>query len=460
MLVLASAALCFLRPLSYHSSVQIIKTSFALGLLTLGVLCPAQIKHTIVPVGDAVTKALVGSSLTGEDGRPFHMRIEVSEPENPQSPYQGTIEEWWVSKDQWRREVTGKDGLHQTIVVSSGKKSEKDEGDYFPLWLRSFVNAAFDPIQNAVAFTGSGATIDQITLPDGRKSSPNVRFQSKLGTGSRATDAFSNISFDSEGRLSFYGSPRYSMEFHDYHAFGKKQVAHELVDNPESGTKLVGKVVALEDESKAGSSSDRFAALSTNDNRFRSATVASEQLEKFTASLPPIEWSSVHSGNTRGHLAIYISVDSQGQVREAWPLNSDNAGLQDSVRDQVRKWKLKPAVDETGKPIQMDGGLGFLFDTKVENPIPGISGPAIQQQLVGCTYNPTLPSGLFPSGTTVKLRISVNEKGERTGESFSDENGFKAMGATGLGSKDCKFKPYLVNGQPIYYFLDFTFTAP
>ena len=96
-----------------------------------------QAKHTSVPIGDALSIALEKSSLTGEGAQPFHIHISISEPQNPQSPYQGTIEEWWVSPNQWRREVTDTSGLRQTIVVMDGKKTEHDEGDYFPLWLRN-----------------------------------------------------------------------------------------------------------------------------------------------------------------------------------------------------------------------------------------------------------------------------------------------------------------------------------
>jgi hypothetical protein len=429
-------------------------------LLTSGAALQSQVKRTSVPLGNAVSVALAKSSLTGDDARPFHIQIKISEPENPQSPYQGSIEEWWVSKDQWRREVTGKEGLHQTIVVANGNKTEKDEGNYFPLWLRSFVTAAFDPIPDAAAFIASGASIDQVTLPNGYYEMPNVRLRSKIGTGDRATDAFSNISFDTVGRLTFYGSPRYSMEFHNYKGFGKKQVARELDDSPEPGTKLVGDVVVLEDEDKATTPADLFTPLATSDDRFASVHVSSQQLEQFTPDAASIEWPPVRSGNIRGHLAVYIGVDSQGQVREAWPLNSDNAGLEDPARDQIRKWKLKPAVDKAGNAIQIDGGLGFLFETRIDNPIPGISGADIQRQMEGCKYNPTLPAGVLPSGTVVKFHISVNEKGQVTGKSFSDINALKVMHAVGLDSKDCHFKPYIVNGQPSYYFLDFVFTAP
>ena len=57
-----------------------------------------------------------------------------------------------------------------------------------------------------------------------------------------------------------------------------------------------------------------------------------------------------------------VSVDRQGRVREAYPLNSDNAGLQDAARDQLLKWKLKPMASK-GVPVQAEAPLTFRFET-------------------------------------------------------------------------------------------------
>jgi len=239
------------------------------AILALGTCATAvgQIRQTSVPLGDALNRALEKTSLTGQDARPFHIRVIVSEPANPQSPYQGTIEEWWSSPTEWRREVTTKQGIRQTIIVADGKKSERDEGDYFPLWMRSFVTALFDPVPDATAWTASGLTIDQTIMPNGDKSYACARITSKIGTGDRATDGFSNICFDSQGRFQFIGSPRFSMSFSHYRNFGKRQVACALGDAPEPGTELGGDVTLLEDLSKA-MRVDLFAPLPSNDDRF------------------------------------------------------------------------------------------------------------------------------------------------------------------------------------------------
>lgn len=438
------------------------RTSYVFAIfLFVQFAATAQLKRISIPLGDAVSRALEASLLTGENARPFHIRISVSEPENPQSPYQGAIEEWWVSSNQWRREVTGKDGMRQTIVVANGNRTEKDEGDYFPRWLQSFVNAAFEPVpaNSASAFAASGATIDQITLPNGDKSDACARLKSRIGSEGRAIDLFSNVCFDKDRRLKFYGSPGYSMEFHDYRAFGKKQFPREFACDPESGTHLVGKVVALEEESGADSPS-LFTPLASTDTRFRSITVSAAQLERFTAAIPPLAWPTIRSGNTIGNLAIYVGVDSAGKVREAWPLNGDNGDMHDFLREQARTWQLKPAVDSSGNPIQIEGAVSFHYETRIGRPLPLVTGAAIQNQILNCPYNPILPSGLLPKATKIAIHLSIDQTGKVAGVNFPGINAWTAFQHTGLSAKECRFKPYLEDGKPTYYFMDLDFTAP
>ncbi|GGA69909.1 hypothetical protein GCM10011507_21830 [Edaphobacter acidisoli] len=417
-----------------------------------------QIKRTSIPMGDEVTKALNKTLLTGSDARPFHMRIVVSEPDNPQSPYQGTIEEWWMSPDQWRREVTDKEGLKQTIVVAEGKKTEKDEGDYFPLWLREFVIAAFEPIPDAAGWTASGIQLEQITLPNGNKSDACARAQSKIGTGDRATDAFSNICFDGKGMLKFYGSPRYAMEFHDYRGFGKKQFPMQFVNDPEPGTRLVGAVTTLEDESKIKNVADLFTPLGADDNRFESVAVSSAAMEQLSAGNPEITWPPVQSGNVHGRLAMYVSVDRDGVVREAWPLNSDNAGLDDPARDQVRHWKFKSAVDKSGNRVQVDGGLGFSFETKIGNPLPELSDAEVRSLAINLV-EPKWPSSGLQSGEVIEVRVSVDEQGKLAGIGFTKVP-IAAQGAVLNVWHEWKFRPLIQDGKPQYFHGVLRFVIP
>lgn len=331
-------------------------------LIGLCVNAYAQSPSTKAGLKDAIGKAIAANSLTQAGSHPFHIRVVVAEAENPLSPYQGTIEEWWSSPTKWRREVAAKGGIRQTIVALGGSKSEQDEGDYFPLWLSNFVTALFNPIPNASPWTADGATIEQTQLPNAFSPNTCEGVRSKIGTGIRSTDAFSVICFDGAGRLSSVVSPRYSMSFNHYRKFGDKQVPLAMGDVPESGTEIGANVVQLEELSSAESDA-RFTPLPGNDTRFDSTELSPAKLEELTAGDPRIVWPAAHSGNLTGNLAMYISIDSKGRVREAWPLNSDNAGLDDSAREQVKKWTVTPMKDSAGNPVQMDGPLAFRFTT-------------------------------------------------------------------------------------------------
>ncbi len=417
-----------------------------------------QIKRTVVPMKDVLSKALGQMLLTNPGAHPFHLKIVVSEPENPQSPYQGTIEEWWVSPDQWRREVTATDGLHQTIVFVDGKKTEQDEGAYFPLWLRRFVLAAFNPVPNVEAWSASGMQIEQVTLPNGDKTDACARTQSKIGSGDNATDSFSSLCFDGDGRLKFFGNPRYTMEFHDYRDFAKKKYPRQYIDHPEPGTELVGAVTTLEDEAKANNPTDLFLPLNRDDNLFESVPVSSSAMEQLSSGNPAIVWPPVHSGNLRGRLAMYISVDRDGNVREAWPLNSDNAGLEDPARDQVRQWKLKPAVDKSGNHVQVDGGLGFSFETKIGDPLPELSDSEVRI-LATRIVEPTWPAGTLKSGEVIEMYVSVNEMGMLTGTGFNKVPA-AAQGPLLSAIRQWTFTPLIRNGKPQYFHGVVRFTVP
>ena len=408
---------------------------------------------------DALAKALDKSSLTGSDAKPFHIKISVSEPKFPESPYQGAIEEWWVSPQQWRREVTAKDGSHQTIVVVDGKKTEEDRGDYLPLWLSNFVTAAFDPVPDADRWSVAGMQIEQMAYPGGAKSDACARIQGALGSGDRAALVFSNVCFDGEGMLKLVNHPGYGTEFHDYHRFGKKQVPTRFVDDPESGTTIVGAVTMLEDESKVASSANLFTPLPRDDSSFESIHVSPAQLEQLTSTIPAIVWPPVRAGKTQGHLAIYISVDKSGQVREAWPENSDNGELSDFVREQVCRWKLKPTLDKNGNPVQIDGGLGFAFETKIGNPLPELSDAEVRA-LATKIVEPQWPADL-KSGTVIEAFIDVDEDGKVAGASFHAPTALTS-GVLAINEvlKQWTFHPLVRDGKAQYFKATIKFTVP
>ena len=302
------------------------------------------------------------SSLTGPNAVPFHLKVHLFESTNPQSDYRAEVEEYWATPQQWRRSIDSPE-FKQPLVVNGDQISEQDKGDYYPLWLKSFITGIFDPVPNADQWNKLNTKITQVTLPNGLRSDACTRIKFKIGSDAVQNDAFANLCFDGNGLLKFTGSPGYSMEFHDYSRFGKKlMIARRYQGDPEPGTEIVANVVLLEELKKPDPSLFVITQPTPPERRNASVEVSQNTIEQAAQGQAPINWPAVHSGNTTGLLSMYISVDREGRVREAYPLNSDNAGLQDVARDQLLKWRLKP-IALGGRPVQAQAALSFHFDT-------------------------------------------------------------------------------------------------
>jgi TonB family protein len=333
----------------------------AVLLLTVRVCFGQRVTETSVPLGKELDHALEQSALTGENAKPFHLKVHLFESTNPPSPYRAEIEEYWVSPQQWRRSIDTPE-FKQTLIMNGDQITEQNTGDYYPLWLKSFITGIFDPVPNADQWNKLDAKISQITLPSGQHSDACARMKFKVGSDTVNNDAFANVCFDGAGLLKFVGSPSYSMEFHDYQRFGKKMVARRYQDDPEPGTELVANVVLLEELKKPDGTLFAIGQPTAPEQRLQSVVVSQATIEQAAEGQPTLAWPPVQSGKTTGLLSMYVSVDRQGRVREAYPLNSDNAGLQDAARDQLLKWKLKPMAAK-GVPVQAEAPLTFRFET-------------------------------------------------------------------------------------------------
>jgi hypothetical protein len=142
------------------------KCSVAALLLSTGLAVAQRVKETSVPLGEALDRALEQSSLTHSNAKPFHLKVHLFESTNPPSEYRAEIEEHWISPQQWRRSVETPQ-FKQILIVNGDQVSEQNTGDYYPLWLKSFITGIFDPVPQADQWNKTGAKIAQITLPNG-----------------------------------------------------------------------------------------------------------------------------------------------------------------------------------------------------------------------------------------------------------------------------------------------------
>lgn len=423
-------------------------------LILLASLSAAREQPRTASLSDIAQRAASNSTLTDTDGQPFRLRATIVETTNPESSYRGEVEEEWVSPSKWRRTLKSPE-FSQTIIVNGEKYYEEDKGSYYPSWLRNLVTTMFEPLPMLDSLKKSSTVV---TEPTGPNSGSCARFQSRTGAPPAQNSVYTVICFS--GRplvVSSIVTPGIGVEFGDYKAFGKKQVARRLSSDPESGTHIEAKVVEL----SALSSPDDALFAGPDDtpqaNRIRAFQVQETTAWSMLLDKPGIQWPTVRSGKTSGVLSVFMCADRTGQVREVWPLSSDNAGLDDSVRAQVAKWHFKPAV-ANGVPVQMESILTFAFGVSVANPIVVLTNQEARQLATKIVEAET-PSGTPPDVKEFTVRISVNAKGEIIGTSnphdLSNPLFFAAMNA----ARQWKFKPYMRGGEPDNFDAEITFRA-
>jgi TonB family protein len=306
----------------------------------------------------------------------------------------------------------------------------------------------------------------QTTTTNGKLSTSCARAQFKIGSAALSNDAFAVICFNSDGTLSSVVSPGYDMEFHDARAFGKKRITYRYVDDPEPGTNLVGKVEVLEKLDGTASLPALPDLANQTSSSTKSAQIDQETFYKLSSGQPSLVWPSVHSGNTSGKLSMYISADRDGHIREAYPLNSDNAGLQEATRDQLLKWTLKPAVSG-GTRVQIEAALTFEFSTTLDgvpvvpastslpadpsNAKPIVVSPMIANLLRTKSYPPVYPQALKAHRISgkVELKAVIGKNGEVVSLTPLSSNDPDFTKAAISAVEHWAYKAYLLNGSPV-----------
>lgn len=331
-----------------------------------------------VSLGVAARHAVEMAKLTSSGSKPFHLKATIVETTNPDSDYQGDVEEYWVSPQKWRR-VIHAPGFSQTLIVNGDRISETDSGDYYPFWLRELVTAIFDPLPMFAEKKLDQTKLDQTKLDEikllkaqivkpaeAKQENSCARFESKAGIAPAQNTVLEVFCFEGDYSLPrAVVTPGYAAEFQHYKPFGKKWIARSITIDPEPETTIEAKVVELAELSKPDESLFSVEQPTVPEAQLKSVRVEEASLRKLGVKTPEIVWPAIQEGKTSGALSLYVSVDREGKVREAWPINSDNPGLDQAVCEQVRQWEFKRAIFDNVH-VQVEGILTFAFETRIE----------------------------------------------------------------------------------------------
>jgi hypothetical protein len=421
--------------------------------LPIALLAFALASPTSAQDGDSAwlemaARAVQQSKLTLPGSMPFHLRAEIVEKTNPASEYQAKVEEYWVSPEKWKRTIESP-AFSQTMIINGDKFLEKDTGDYFPWWLNDLVSAMFDPLPTLVM-------PNQVNSQTRKTMDPRI---SSFCTGVQTTTDRWNFCFDPRHVLltSVVSiSTGYAAEFNDFRDFGEKKVPRQIVSHPESGMTIQATIRQLVELRQPDEELFTIGQSTPPEDRITRMRIDQDTLRKLSLTSTDIDWPAVGGGPATGGCAVYVSADRAGRMREVWPGGCDNAGLEDPLRDMVKKWQLKTAT-ANGVPVQVESRLTFAFKTQVNpNPLPELSDSEARK-LATNVVEPVFPPQSGAVGSEIVVQISVDETGKLTGvqntHNLKDPTFLAAYRALGRWH----FMPYMQDGKPQYFHADITF---
>ncbi len=319
--------------------------------------CLAALAADQKPTPEATKRAIEQSQMTLPGSHQFHLKAKVVEATNLENDdYKAEIEEYWSAPSKWRRTVKTA-SFSQTLTVNGDKVREDLSGDYYPNWLRTMVNAIFDP----------GAPWQGVDLS---KSSDNPmiggtqvcrRFAFRAGIPPVGNNVFSTFCLE-RGLIASVGKPGYHAEYKSYKKFAGKQVARKIREYIEPGTELEASVEEL---TELDAPDESLFSVQEPNEQLETIAVSEETLRGIGVNMPPMEWPTIRGGKSSGVLSIYVCIDRKGRVRETYALNSDHPEMSDAARKQVMNWEFKPTANK-GASVQIEAILTFAYETKVQ----------------------------------------------------------------------------------------------
>lgn len=326
-----------------------------IGLVVLAVSV-ASITARADNVANRVKKAVEKGTLDQPGTKPFHLKAALTpslERDNV-SGRTGTVEIWWTSPTRWRREVACPT-FHQIQVVDGDKVWERNDGDYFPEWLRNLAVELINPVpklREALVQMDSGEVKDTLGTTYIQWMIPSSDGLVKSWIG--ATIALN----DGTGLLFYGGAFGWDGLFHDYRNFHGRMVAQTVsAGSPE----VTAKVTVLEDLKEAPDLFD-VSAPGGDGPPLRTIFIDESAVRGNLLPTDPAKWPAVKDGPLEGAATAEIAIDREGKVREVKSVVSVNNAVREAAMQQIPAMRFKPFL-LNGVPVQVVSRITLSFKT-------------------------------------------------------------------------------------------------
>jgi len=304
-----------------------------------------------------IRKAVDRSRLNQPGTKPFHLKavLAPSFERDRGSNRTGEVEFWWASPTEWKREVRSPE-FHQIAIVNGGREWQKNEGDYFPEWLRETSVALIDPVPSLdqvleLVKTGDVKQLTGIT---------DFSWMVTSSDGNAGVSMGGGISIiNSTGLLQGGSGVGWGGYYLDYKSFHGRMVARKVgVGTPE----VTATVVTLEDLGNTPPGFFDAEATGGDATLLRTVVVDERALRKNLLPGEPVVWPAVKDGPLTGGVTTEIVLDRAGKVQQIGSIVSTNPALSETAGKAIVAMRFKPyVVNDT--PVQVVALITIPFKT-------------------------------------------------------------------------------------------------
>lgn len=265
------------------------------------------------------------------------------------------MEIWWASPTQWKREVRSPE-FHQVEIVNGDHDWQKNEGDFFPEWLRRAAIELTKPVPPL------DQVLEQAQAAEKRQMGPmtNLSWTTTSGTAEVRNILRSSVAWqNSTGLLLYGGGMGWGGEFKDHNGFHGRMVARTVsVGSPQ----VTAKVTALEDLGEVPAGFFDATAPGGDPQLLQTILIDEIALRKNLLPAQPPSWPTLQDGPLQGNVTTIIVVDREGKVREIDSVISENSAMNEVGRQVVEATRFKPFL-VNGQPVQVLAQFTTPFKT-------------------------------------------------------------------------------------------------
>ncbi len=318
-------------------------------------VCPT-LGHAGTLVED-VKKAVERGTLDQAGTKPFHLRavLAPSFERDKDSGRTGEVEIWWASPTQWKREVRSPE-FHQIEIVDGARDWQKNEGDYFPEWLRETAVELVKPVPPL------DEVLEHVKEAEVRPIGPmtNINWVTTSGTAEVKNILRSWVALqNSTGLLLYAGGFGWGGEFKDYKSFHGRMIARTV---NAGSIQVTAKVTTLEDLGEAAQGFFDATAKGGDPQPLQTVFLDETSLRKNLQPMEPLHWAQVQDGPLEGNVTTIVVVDREGKVRDIESIMSENSSVNETGRQAVAAMRFKPFL-LNGVPVQAMSQVTTPFKT-------------------------------------------------------------------------------------------------